>query len=92
LLRRKSDLRRRQRGGSGEGGFAWAPIWLDARGVAKLAAEVDPEVDPEAVRIRYRIRGGQPWLGTNAFFFSEGEAARFTPARFGSRSAAHSGV
>ena len=74
----KEEFRRRTPM-SGEGGFAWAPIRLDARGVATLAAEGDPG----AVRIRYRIRGGQPWIGTNAFFFSEGEAARFTPARFG---------
>ncbi len=74
-----ADEFRRRTPLSGEGGFAWAPIRLDARGVARLAAQVDPE----AVRIRYRIRAGQPWLGTNAFFFSEGQAARFTPARFG---------
>ncbi len=64
---------------SGEGGFAVAPIRLDARGVATLA----DERDADALRIRYRVRGGRPWLGTNAFFFSEGEALRFAPARFG---------
>lgn len=74
-----TDELRRRAPVSGEGGFAWAPIRLDARGVATLSTEGDPA----AVRIRYRIRGGQPWLGTNAFFFSEGEAARFAPARFG---------
>jgi uncharacterized membrane-anchored protein len=63
----------------GEGAFAFAPIRLDAAGVATLA----PENASEPLRLRYRLRQGQPWLGTNAFFFSEGEAGRFAPARFG---------
>lgn len=65
---------------AGEGGFAWAPIRLDARGVATLTAEAEAS---SALRLRYRLRNGRPWLGTNAFFFPEGEAARFAPARFG---------
>jgi uncharacterized membrane-anchored protein len=64
---------------TGEGGWAWAPIRLDDRGVATLAAEGDPQ----ALLLRYRIRGGRPWLGTNAFFFPEGKAERFAPAQFG---------
>jgi uncharacterized membrane-anchored protein len=64
---------------TGEGGFAFAPIRVDASGVATLA----PPGTSEPLRLRYRIRGGQPWLGTNAFFFQEGEAERFAPARYG---------
>jgi uncharacterized membrane-anchored protein len=33
--------------------------------------------------IRYRIRNGQVWLGTNAYFFEEGTAGRHERARFG---------
>jgi len=33
--------------------------------------------------LRYRIRGGNVWLGTNAFFFEEGTADRYRDARFG---------
>jgi uncharacterized membrane-anchored protein len=62
----------------GEGGFAFAPVRLDERGVASLAVG-----DPAALRFRYRLRGGRPWLGTNAFFFREGEAARYRDARYG---------
>jgi uncharacterized membrane-anchored protein len=29
------------------------------------------------------VRGGKAWLGTNAFFFQEGDAARYQPARYG---------
>jgi uncharacterized membrane-anchored protein len=35
------------------------------------------------VRFRFRIRKGGVWLGTNAFFFHEGEENRYAPARFG---------
>jgi uncharacterized membrane-anchored protein len=36
-----------------------------------------------AYRIRYRIRNGTVWLGTNAYFFEEGSAERHAGARFG---------
>jgi uncharacterized membrane-anchored protein len=79
------QLARGPRGGpgpgglAGEGGFAFAPIQLDGAGVATLA----PEGTSAPLRLRYRIRGGEPWLGTNAFFFQEGDAERFAPARYG---------
>lgn len=63
----------------GEGGFAWAPLQLDERGVASLA----PDGRSTALRFRYRLRGGKAWLGTNAFFFQEGDSPRFQAARFG---------
>jgi uncharacterized membrane-anchored protein len=62
----------------GEGGFDFAPIRLDERGVATLAVG-----DPSALRFRYRLRGGRAWLGTNAFFFQEGQAERYAQARYG---------
>jgi uncharacterized membrane-anchored protein len=57
-----------------------APLSVDGRGVATL----DPDPPPEGgLRIRYRVRGGSVWLGTNAYFFEEGTAGRYTAARFG---------
>lgn len=56
-----------------------AAIELDERGVAHL----DPQSQPGGLRIRYRIRNGGVWLGTNAYFFEEGTADRYTGARFG---------
>jgi uncharacterized membrane-anchored protein len=56
-----------------------AAMRVDARRIARL-------VENEAggsVRIRYRVRKGQIWLGTNAYFFEEGAAQRFDGARFG---------
>jgi uncharacterized membrane-anchored protein len=56
-----------------------APIVLDDHGVAMLAASgADSDL-----HIRYRLRNGRVWLGTNAYFFEEGAAARFADARYG---------
>jgi uncharacterized membrane-anchored protein len=38
---------------------------------------------PARLNLRYRIRNGRVWLGTNAFFFQEGDAQRFSGARYG---------
>jgi len=56
-----------------------APLALDANGVATL----HPNPGPDTLRIRYRIRNGQVWLGTNAYFFEECSAQRFERARYG---------
>jgi uncharacterized membrane-anchored protein len=61
----------------GETGFA--PLTLDGKRIASLAAQGTPAT----LRIRYRMRKGGVWLGTNAFFFEEGSEARFAPARYG---------
>ncbi|MES3013030.1 MAG: GDYXXLXY domain-containing protein [Pseudomonadota bacterium] len=62
-----------------EGETRFARVALDAHHVARLAA-----ADTAApMRLRYRIRDGRVWLGTNAFFFEEGTAERFTGARYG---------
>jgi len=56
-----------------------AALRLDARGVATL----DPEPRAGGLRIRYRVRNGRVWLGTNAYFFEEGTAERYNGARYG---------
>jgi uncharacterized membrane-anchored protein len=55
------------------------PVKLDSNGVAT----VNPDSSASGLRIRYRIRNGQVWLGTNAYFFEEGTAQRYESARFG---------
>jgi uncharacterized membrane-anchored protein len=62
-----------------EGQTRRADVALDAKRVARLATT---EGDA-ALRLRYRIRGGHVWLGTNAFFFEEGSAHRYASARYG---------
>jgi uncharacterized membrane-anchored protein len=54
-------------------------LQIDARRVATLN---ENETD-NPLRMRYRIRDGQIWLGTNAYFFEEGTARRFVAARYG---------
>lgn len=53
------------------------PLALDDRRVATLG---NSESD---LYIRYRIRNGDVWLGTNAYFFEEGTAHLYTSARYG---------
>ena len=54
-----------------------APLSLDSRRVATLAA------GDAALRMAFHMRGGQVWLGTNAYFFAEGSAQRYSQARYG---------
>lgn len=55
------------------------PVVLDDHRIARLARSVDGA----DLSIRYRIRSGHVWLGTNAYFFEEGTASRYTGARYG---------
>ncbi len=56
-----------------------APLFVDERGIATL----NHSPDTARLRIRYRVRNGQVWLGTNAYFFEEGSAERYQGARYG---------
>jgi uncharacterized membrane-anchored protein len=56
-----------------------APLSLDENRVARL----DPSPQDAKLHIRFRVRNGQVWLGTNAYFFEEGSARRFNDARYG---------
>jgi len=62
-----------------EGETGMADLAIDGRKVATLA-KAGAQGN---LRIHYRIRKGQVWLGTNAFFFEEGSEERFAPARYG---------
>ena len=80
---RTQDSASRNAGGADElpreGEVRWADIVLDDRHVASLAkAGV-----PATLKIRYRMRKGAVWLGTNAFFFEEGSDQRYSGARYG---------
>jgi uncharacterized membrane-anchored protein len=56
-----------------------APLFVDERGIATL----NPSPATARLHIRYRVRNGQIWLGTNAYFFEEGTAQRYQGARYG---------
>lgn len=62
-----------------EGETRFAAIALDPQGIATLAAAGAKE--PR--RLRYRVRNGRAWIGTDAFFFEERTDARYAGARFG---------
>jgi uncharacterized membrane-anchored protein len=62
-----------------EGELRTAYIVVDERRVASLASAGAPGALP----LRYRVRNGQAWIGTDAFFFEEGSARRYAPARYG---------
>lgn len=76
------DIERRNAAGNHlprNGEVAFAAVKLDDRQIATL---ID---DPTAasIKIRYRVRHGHVWLGTNAFFFEEGTGERFRDASYG---------
>jgi uncharacterized membrane-anchored protein len=60
-----------------DGEVRFADVAVDARRVARLAPS------STGIRLRYRIRQGRVWLGTNAFLFEEGSAPRYAGARYG---------
>ena len=62
-----------------EGEVRYASVSLAPDRVATLA----DASSPATLKLRFRIRNGQVWLGTNAFFFQEGDAQRFSGARYG---------
>ncbi|MGZ5038428.1 MAG: GDYXXLXY domain-containing protein [Usitatibacter sp.] len=62
-----------------EGESGLADVALDDRRIASLAKPGAPS----SLKVRYRIRKGAVWLGTNAFFFEEGTDARYASARYG---------
>ena len=66
-------------GSAREGEVRFADVSVGADRVAVLA----DSTAPATLKLRFRIRNGQVWLGTNAFFFQEGDAERFEIARYG---------
>ena len=66
-------------GSAREGEVRLAEVSVGADRVGVLA----DSTAAATLKLRYRIRNGQVWLGTNAFFFQEGDAERFNAARYG---------
>ena len=60
-----------------EGTFGTVDVTLDGKRVANLA------LGGGTLKLRYRVRNGAVWLGTNAFFFEEGTGDRYARARYG---------
>jgi uncharacterized membrane-anchored protein len=60
-----------------EGESRLAALIVDEKSVASLST------NGGMLKLRYRLRDGRVWLGTNAFFFEEGKAAQYSRARYG---------
>jgi uncharacterized membrane-anchored protein len=61
-----------------------AVVQLDDRRVARFGRlDTGEPLAPNELRFRFRIRSSGVWLGTNAFFFQEGQSERYRMARFG---------
>jgi len=56
-----------------------AALIVAPNGVATL----NPDQEAPGLRMRFRIRNGQVWLGTNAYFFEDGDSERFRGATHG---------
>jgi len=56
-----------------------AALIVAPNGVATL----NPDQDAPGLRMRYRMRNGQVWLGTNAYFFEDGDSERYRGATHG---------
>jgi uncharacterized membrane-anchored protein len=66
-----------------EGETRLARVTLDDKRIAALSAESSVGAAARQIPLLYRIRKGNVWLGTNAFFFEEGTGDRYSTARFG---------
>jgi uncharacterized membrane-anchored protein len=59
-------------------------LGIDGNGVATFRRLDDRSpLAADEVALRYRVRGGQPRLSTDAWFFEEGRAADYANARYG---------
>ena len=59
-------------------------VTLDPVGVATFVRRADASpLQPGERRLRYRKRDGRVRVGTDAFFFQEGDARRYERARYG---------
>jgi uncharacterized membrane-anchored protein len=61
-----------------------AILALDQRRVGRFRRlDSSYQLGHEEVRLRFRIRHGAVWLGTNGFFFQEGDQELYRSARYG---------
>jgi uncharacterized membrane-anchored protein len=66
-------------------GHGYLVVRRDAHGVGQLVRveSVRSRLAPGELAIEYRLRGNRVRIVTNAWFFEEGQAKTFEPARFG---------
>lgn len=58
-------------------------VKLDEQGIARAARVAGGPPAADEALLEYRIRRGRARISTDAFFFQEGHAKRYEPARYG---------
>lgn len=59
-------------------------VGLDARQVGSFKGlDTNQALSEDEMRLRFRVRNGEVKFATNAFFFQEGHAKTYEPARYG---------
>jgi uncharacterized membrane-anchored protein len=59
-------------------------VRLDARQVGSFKGlDSNQALSEDELRLRFRVRSGEVKFATNAFFFQEGHAQYYTPAKYG---------
>jgi len=81
LPKLQGDRRWRQDVAAADG---YAIVVLDEKGIGTFKAVHDGQrLASNEIMMRYRVRNGEVRFATNAFFFQEGDAELYTPARYG---------
>ncbi|RCV90071.1 GDYXXLXY domain-containing protein [Billgrantia montanilacus] len=84
-LIREALYAQRREGGERQAADGHVVVSLDAQRIAHFERLDSGEdaLDADEMRINYRMRNGQVRFATDAFFFQEGHAERYEPARYG---------
>jgi uncharacterized membrane-anchored protein len=82
VLPKARDQRRWRRDVDAADGYAI--VHLGERGIGSFRRiHAGEPLSEGEIRIRYRVRNGEVKFATNAFFFQEGHAGLYQPARYG---------
>ncbi|MGR2738121.1 GDYXXLXY domain-containing protein [Billgrantia sp. Q4P2] len=78
-------LERRMQSGEMDAADGHVVVRLDAQRIANFERLDSGEsaLEADEMRLRYRMRNGRVRFATDAFFFQEGHAERYEPARYG---------
>ncbi|MCE9665648.1 GDYXXLXY domain-containing protein [Halomonas sp. M5N1S17] len=84
-LIREAHYAQRRESGERQATDGHVVVRLDAQRIAHFERLGSGEgaLDADEIRINYRMRHGRVRFATDAFFFQEGHAERFEPARYG---------
>ena len=82
-LPKKKGSRSRRQNVAATDGYVIAALDDQNRATFKALYTNTHTLNEKEIRLRYRVRNGQVKFATNAFFFQEGHAKYYEPARYG---------